>query len=106
MNFINRMEGEEIQIELKYCERCGGLWLRRRGTEGVYCASCRAHVEAMPAPEEAAPPEARSPRKARLPGTRVGKQGAHRQVRVGRETGHSEVRIEYLEGVAVMEVRV
>ena len=24
------MDGDEIQIELKYCERCGGLWLRRK----------------------------------------------------------------------------
>ncbi|MGO9403211.1 MAG: hypothetical protein ACLPVW_07050 [Terriglobales bacterium] len=102
MNFISEMEGEEIQVELKYCERCGGLWLRRRGSEGVYCASCRVHVEAMPAPEEAG--EASSQRKARLPGTSGGRQGAHRQGRVGRETAHSQVRIEYLEGVAAMEV--
>jgi Zn-finger nucleic acid-binding protein len=31
---------EVIQLELKYCERCGGLWLRRRGTGEVYCAAC------------------------------------------------------------------
>jgi hypothetical protein len=28
------------QLELKYCERCGGLWLRPRGAEEVYCAEC------------------------------------------------------------------
>jgi Zn-finger nucleic acid-binding protein len=33
-------ECEVIQLELKYCERCGGLWLRRKGTEEVYCAPC------------------------------------------------------------------
>jgi Zn-finger nucleic acid-binding protein len=33
-------ECEVIQLELKYCERCGGLWLRRRGTAEVYCAAC------------------------------------------------------------------
>ena len=27
-------------LELKYCERCGGLWLRALGTDEVYCASC------------------------------------------------------------------
>jgi Zn-finger nucleic acid-binding protein len=33
-------ECEVIQLELKYCERCGGLWLRRRGADEVYCAAC------------------------------------------------------------------
>ncbi len=31
---------EVVQVELKYCERCGGLWFRRLGCEEVYCASC------------------------------------------------------------------
>lgn len=31
---------EIIEMELKYCERCGGLWIRRKGQEQVYCASC------------------------------------------------------------------
>jgi Zn-finger nucleic acid-binding protein len=37
------MEPEEIdvvELELKYCECCGGLWLRRKGLPEVYCASC------------------------------------------------------------------
>ncbi len=29
-----------LQMELKYCERCGGLWLRQKGMQQVYCASC------------------------------------------------------------------
>ncbi len=29
-----------IPMELKYCEACGGLWLRRAGDEQVYCARC------------------------------------------------------------------
>jgi hypothetical protein len=29
-----------VFLELKYCERCGGLWLRPRGSDGVLCASC------------------------------------------------------------------
>ncbi len=93
MNFISEMEGEEIQVELKYCERCGGLWLRRRGTEGVYCASCRVRLAAMPKPEETPPVEERPRRKARLPGTKVAKEAIQ-----------TDVRIEYLEGVATMEV--
>jgi hypothetical protein len=37
------MEGFEsgfIQLELKYCERCGGLWLRPRDSELVFCGRC------------------------------------------------------------------
>ena len=93
MNLIGGIEGEEIQVELKYCERCGGLWLRRQGAEGVYCASCRVRLGAMPKPEVAPAPEARRGRKARLPGTKV-----------RRETVQGQARIEYLEGVAAMEV--
>lgn len=29
-----------IQLELKYCERCGGLWLRPKGSEIIFCAGC------------------------------------------------------------------
>jgi Transcription factor zinc-finger len=39
------MEPEDVEVlelELKYCERCGGLWLRVRGLEDVYCSSCSA----------------------------------------------------------------
>jgi len=92
MNFIGRTEGSEIQVELKYCERCGGLWLRPQGADGVYCASCRVRLAAMPNPEEAAPRKARR-RKARAQGTEV-----------QREDLQSPARIEYLQGVAAMEV--
>ena len=46
------MEEETLQIvhlELKYCELCGGLWLRLRGTQHVHCESCRAHQSVFPA---------------------------------------------------------
>jgi hypothetical protein len=33
-----------IRLELKYCERCGGLWLRERGTGRVYCAVCTSEM--------------------------------------------------------------
>ena len=33
-------EVEIIELELKYCERCGGLWLRTCGSERVYCGPC------------------------------------------------------------------
>lgn len=29
-----------IRLELKYCERCGGLWLRLIGSDAVFCGSC------------------------------------------------------------------
>jgi hypothetical protein len=35
---------EIIRLELKYCERCGGLWLRPRGEGQVYCAVCSSEI--------------------------------------------------------------
>jgi len=29
-----------IYFELKYCERCGALWLRPRAAAAVYCVPC------------------------------------------------------------------
>jgi hypothetical protein len=66
MNFITEMEGQEIQVELKYCERCGGLWLRLQGTEGIYCDACRMRLDAMPDPGKPRPRKARRRRTARL----------------------------------------
>ena len=31
---------ELVELELKYCERCGGLWLRECGVQTPYCTSC------------------------------------------------------------------
>ena len=33
-------ELEIVELELKYCEHCGSLWMRLRGDDGVYCAKC------------------------------------------------------------------
>jgi len=42
-----------LRLELKYCERCGGLWLRPTGGVQVYCAACgRAMAELPPASTE------------------------------------------------------
>lgn len=44
------MEIEELEIihlELKYCERCGGLWLRPEDTDEVYCGSCSVQMSAF-----------------------------------------------------------
>ena len=54
------IEGLEIvRVELKYCERCGGLWLRIWGTEDVYCPPCTEEMLDLPI--------SRKGRKPRLP---------------------------------------
>jgi Zn-finger nucleic acid-binding protein len=60
MNCISGTIEHEIQLDLKYCERCGGLWLRRKGDNGVYCAGCCAHFAALPNPGKTPP---RKPRR-------------------------------------------
>jgi hypothetical protein len=36
-------------VELKYCERCGGLWLRAKGNAGIYCRLCNREMAEYPA---------------------------------------------------------
>ena len=36
------------KLELKYCERCGSLWLRPRGGQAVYCARCEDAIAELP----------------------------------------------------------
>jgi ribosomal protein L37AE/L43A len=31
---------DAIQMELKYCERCGALWLRLTGSDVIFCSPC------------------------------------------------------------------
>ncbi|HXY15787.1 MAG TPA: hypothetical protein VEI26_14910 [Terriglobales bacterium] len=41
------MEVDDLNIvllDLKYCERCGSLWLRPRGSDEVLCASCATQI--------------------------------------------------------------
>lgn len=40
------------RVELKYCERCGGLWLRECGAGVVYCTKCEPLVAELPAPKK------------------------------------------------------
>jgi hypothetical protein len=37
---MDEFDSGAIQLELKYCERCGGLWLRPKGSDLVFCAPC------------------------------------------------------------------
>jgi ribosomal protein L37AE/L43A len=47
MNFMSMIRQEEVAMQLKYCERCGGLWLRRHGQDVVYCERCIAQWAAL-----------------------------------------------------------
>jgi len=38
----------EVRVELKYCERCGGLWLRECGSGLIYCKGCEPDVTELP----------------------------------------------------------
>ncbi len=38
----------ELRVELKYCERCGVLWLRDSSTAQVYCEHCRPRMDELP----------------------------------------------------------
>lgn len=35
-------------LELKYCERCGGLCLRPRASRAVYCPACARRLRELP----------------------------------------------------------
>jgi hypothetical protein len=49
MEAFMEMEGLEIvRLELKYCERCGGLWMRTWGTDEIYCPTCALEMSDMP----------------------------------------------------------
>jgi len=43
----DRQNGDKrgVGVELKYCEHCGGLWVRERGAGVVYCERCQPKVE-------------------------------------------------------------
>jgi hypothetical protein len=93
MNFINGLVGQEIQLELKYCERCGGLWLRRQGNVGVYCGCCETRLAAMPDP--GVPPRGPRRRRRKVPAITVETRGGGLQ---------SPISINYLHAVANVEM--
>jgi Zn-finger nucleic acid-binding protein len=92
MNFTEKIERYEIRVELKYCERCGGLWLRSETTFGVYCTTCSAHLAAMRNAREPRPSKTKS-RQTRLQGPKVEQEY--------RGEGWNVDSVEYIEGVAV-----
>jgi Zn-finger nucleic acid-binding protein len=92
MKVISSVESQETLVELKYCERCGGLWLRPQGTDRVFCASCHAILEARPDPPVVTP-----------------RKGRHRKRDGQRSRTYGEdvqrvTRIDDLQGVATMEL--
>ena len=96
MNFISRMESVEVQVELKYCERCGGLFLRPQATEVVDCCGCTAYLTARPHLAGGLSPA--SPRRTRNPRMMKGP-------RLQQQELQGAAQIEYLQGVAAWEVR-
>jgi hypothetical protein len=42
-------KNEQVGVELKYCEHCGGLWVRECGAGTVYCERCQPKVADLPA---------------------------------------------------------
>jgi len=38
----------KLSLELKYCERCGGLWLRPVGGQEIYCVNCAGAMAELP----------------------------------------------------------
>jgi len=41
---------EVIELELKYCERCGSLWVREMGTGEIFCFPCVLKMQELPRP--------------------------------------------------------
>jgi ribosomal protein L37AE/L43A len=37
---METLNSNAIQMELKYCERCGALWLRLAGSDLIFCPHC------------------------------------------------------------------
>jgi hypothetical protein len=48
----NTNEKTMKRVDLKYCERCGGLWLRECGSGLIYCEACRGEVAQLPIPKK------------------------------------------------------
>lgn len=55
---------KDESFELKYCERCGGLWLRPAGGRQIYCVACSGEMAELP-PSSSEPDRERVPRKRR-----------------------------------------
>lgn len=87
-------ESVEVGVELKYCEHCGGLWVRERGAGVVYCGKCQALVADLPIPKK-------RPRGAELPVRRKSEVERYgRERRYENEYGGENEDIQSMGGVA------
>lgn len=50
MRATKQSGNREGSLELKYCERCGGLWLRPVGGGQIYCTICAQAIAELPPP--------------------------------------------------------
>jgi Zn-finger nucleic acid-binding protein len=48
---MESLEDVLVPMELKYCERCGGLWFRAKDADEVYCPGCVPQMADMPKPK-------------------------------------------------------
>ncbi|MGA2387378.1 MAG: hypothetical protein ABSF97_00330 [Candidatus Sulfotelmatobacter sp.] len=48
MEVVDDSAEKMLSFELKYCERCGGLWLRPMGGEQIYCVACGRAMAELP----------------------------------------------------------
>jgi hypothetical protein len=48
---MESLEDVLVAMELKYCERCGGLWFREKDAAEVYCPDCVPQMADMPKPK-------------------------------------------------------
>lgn len=93
MNLIGENQDTQIELGLKYCERCGGLFLRPVADDTIHCATCRARLAVLRGATE-------------LSGAGHGRGSriaTNRTIR-GCAAAH-ELSIESLHGVAASEVR-
>jgi hypothetical protein len=91
MNFIDNVEGPRVELELKYCERCGGLFLRPFAASETSCGLCKARLAVLLSHDAVDTVARRIRRKMKL-------------ARLNRLGGRPS-RIEYLQGVATAEVQ-
>jgi len=93
MNFITMAATTEERVELKYCERCGGLFLRKPGTLSAYCPGCVLRMSAEPSLGDVV-----------APGRRLGRPARVFRGRKPRTNGHlGKAQISSLHAVAVTE---
>lgn len=75
-------EVEVIELELKYCERCGGLWVRSQRNAQVYCRHCIQEIAMMA-------PATRRRANARLPANDCSKRVEADRAIVCEKGGHA-----------------